>query len=55
VDDSTIERAEIEIDITPAMIKAGVIELASFDFRFESYEDAVERIFIAMINATNNE
>jgi hypothetical protein len=38
-----------EIEITEAMIEAGVAALASHDSRFESDEDAVMRIFMAMV------
>jgi hypothetical protein len=37
-----------EIEITPAMILAGVIALANFDDYFECSEEGVERVFRAM-------
>jgi hypothetical protein len=37
-----------EIEITPEMIRAGARELLRFDPRYESGEDAVERIYAAM-------
>jgi hypothetical protein len=37
-----------EIEITAEMIEAGCAEIASFDRRYESDEDAVERIYRAM-------
>jgi hypothetical protein len=37
-----------EIDVTPEMIAAGCAELATFDYRYEAEEDAVERIYRAM-------
>jgi hypothetical protein len=40
-----------EIEITEEMIKAGIDALLDFDRRYESDEDAVQRIFIAMISA----
>jgi hypothetical protein len=36
------------IDVTPEMIAAGCAELATFDYRYEAEEDAVERIYRAM-------
>jgi hypothetical protein len=42
--ESTIE----EIEITPEMIEAGVLEFLSFDSRFDSEEDAVTLIYQAM-------
>jgi hypothetical protein len=35
---------DVTVDITPAMIKAGVEELESFSREFEMEEDAAERI-----------
>jgi hypothetical protein len=40
-----------EIEITPAMIRAGVIALSEFDDRFEGEEEAVVDIFRAMVTA----
>ncbi len=37
-----------EIEVTPAMIEAGVIALRYYDWRFESEEEVVERVFRAM-------
>jgi hypothetical protein len=42
-----------EIDITSAMIEAGCEALADFNYDFESREDAVVRIFEAMLSQTN--
>jgi hypothetical protein len=44
----------IEIEITPAMIRAGKRELSDYHTDFERPEDAVERIFIAMIEARSH-
>lgn len=38
-----------EIEITPEMIEAGTLELAGFNQDFESDEDAVCRIYRAMV------
>jgi hypothetical protein len=46
-------RETVEEKITPAMISAGKRELLSFDARFESEADAVERIYNAMRDAGN--
>jgi len=40
-----------EIEITPAMIEAGVSQLADYDDRFEGRKDVVASIFRAMISA----
>jgi hypothetical protein len=40
-----------EIKITPEMTQAGVSALASYDFEFESREDAARRIFREMHKA----
>jgi hypothetical protein len=37
------------IEITPAMIEAGVRELRKYDTRFDSPEEEVEAIFLAMV------
>lgn len=42
-----------EIKITPAMIEAGCEALTDFNYDFESREDAVVRIFEAMLSQTN--
>lgn len=43
---------ECEIEITPEMVEAGVIEVCSFDPRFEdSMEYTVECVFRAMLKA----
>lgn len=41
----------IEIEITPAMIEAGALALSKHDAEFESSEEAVARIFRAMLAA----
>ena len=38
-----------EIEITPEMIEAGANELCSFNRNFESEEQGVRRIFLAMV------
>jgi hypothetical protein len=43
-----------QIEITEEMIKAGIDALLDFDRRYESDEDAVRRIFIAMNSAHSN-
>ena len=43
--------AEDAIEITPEMIKAGVMELIRFDRDYESDESAVIRIFQEMYRA----
>jgi hypothetical protein len=42
---------ESDIEVTPAMIEAGVSAFFDFDPRFEDEEKAVERIFLAMLKA----
>ena len=37
-----------DIEVTPAMIKAGARELVSFDLDYESWEDAAIRVYKAM-------
>jgi hypothetical protein len=44
--------ANKEIEITPEMVEAGAYELASYNTDFESVEDAVVRIYEAMILAS---
>jgi hypothetical protein len=39
-----------EVDVTFEMIEAGVIELARFDPRSDSFEDAAELIFRSMFS-----
>jgi hypothetical protein len=39
---------EVEVEVTPAMIEAGVVELRKFNDDFEMEENAVKRIFDAM-------
>jgi hypothetical protein len=41
-----------EIEITPAMLRAGVSALCAYDSEFESREEGVERIFRAMCRAS---
>ncbi len=41
----------LEIEITPEMIEAGIAALASYDPRTMLEEEAVERIYRAMISA----
>jgi hypothetical protein len=41
-----------EIEITTAMIEAGVEEFCGFDSRFEDEADAVARVYRAMIAAS---
>ena len=36
---------------TPAMIEAGALELANFNSDYQSFEDAAERIYLAMVAA----
>jgi hypothetical protein len=38
-----------EIEVTEEMIEAGVAEIATYNLDFESREEAVERIFVAML------
>jgi hypothetical protein len=38
-----------EIKITPEMIQAGVEAFVGFDPRFETEEDVVPRVFLAML------
>jgi len=40
-----------EIEVTPAMIEAGVKVFFAFDAKFESEEDAVRAIVLAMLRA----
>ena len=40
---------EDEIEITPEMIEAGTLELASYDPEFESIEEAAKRVYRAMV------
>jgi hypothetical protein len=47
---ATVER-QIVYEITPAMIEAGVQAFARFDRRFDSEDEAVRLIFLAMLNA----
>lgn len=35
-------------EITPAMIEAGTLAFSEYDCRFESAEDAVKKIYLAM-------
>lgn len=42
-----------EVEITPEMIEAGMLEISSYNTDFETMEEAVARIFIAMIEACN--
>jgi hypothetical protein len=39
---------EEEIEITPEMIKAGILAYVSYDSRFEELEDVVPRVYKAM-------
>jgi hypothetical protein len=41
---------EHEIEITPAMIKAGAHELGMFDSEYSSFEEGAERIFFVMLD-----
>ena len=43
--------AETEIEVTPAMVKAGERALLGFDLDYESRDDAAARIFLAMWRA----
>jgi hypothetical protein len=43
------ENSTDEIEITPEMIEAGLDEFVAYDDRFHFEEDAVRRIFRAMI------
>jgi hypothetical protein len=40
-----------EIEVTPEMVRAGVAEIAGFYWDTEDSEDAVRRIFDAMISS----
>lgn len=42
---------EDEIEITPAMIAAGVSEFEGYDRRFDLDREIVARIYSAMVNA----
>jgi len=44
-----------EIEITPAMISAGVSAFHRINLRLESEEEAVERIYTAMAMVATNE
>jgi len=43
---------ETEIEITPEMIEAGLREFYKYDSRFDPEEEAVVRIFNAMIRSS---
>ena len=43
-----------EIEITPEMMKAGLSAWYDYDSRFESEEDGVRAIFVAMLEASLN-
>jgi hypothetical protein len=53
--DSGRDRPAIETEITPEMIAAGVGALVAYDERFDLEEDAVVRIYTAMIRAVRKE
>jgi hypothetical protein len=42
-----------DVEVTPEMIEAGLLELARFDARFQEERDAVRKIFRAMLKALN--
>jgi hypothetical protein len=48
--DSAVE-AGAPVEITPAMIDAGAIELASFAWNYDDIDDKAARIFRAMFAA----
>jgi hypothetical protein len=37
-----------EVEITPAMMEAGILAYVSYDSRFEELEDVVTRVYRAM-------
>ena len=49
-----IDDGDCEIEITQEMIEAGVPELCAYDYRYESEEEAVVRIFTAMALASKS-
>ena len=40
-----------EIEVTPKMMEVGAAELAAYDPRFDSQEDAARGVFLAMVGA----
>ena len=42
------EMSQRDIEITPEMIRAGVLELAGYDPDFELQSEIVERVYLAM-------
>ncbi len=47
-----MDKPRDKIKITPAMLKAGMRVLCSFDLEFESREEGVERFFREMSRAS---
>lgn len=45
---ATLSDAEPEIEVTPAMIEAGVAALYDYDSRFEPIDNVAENVFRAM-------
>ena len=50
--DNQVRDKPVEIEITPEMIQAGAAALAGWENENESYAEAAERIFRAMICAS---
>jgi hypothetical protein len=46
---------ETEIEVTPEMVEAGVAEISNYNLDFETREEAVMRIFTAMILVCNRD
>jgi hypothetical protein len=46
--------AAVDIEVTPAMIEAGASALAAYS-KFDREEDAVKRIFVAMVRVAHLE
>lgn len=47
------EKDSIPITITPEMIRAGIKALFQFDDKLENEEEAVKRIYFAMVRSTS--
>jgi hypothetical protein len=52
--ESLDDRSGAEIKVTPEMIKAGVSVFCAFDCRFESEDEIVKRIYLAMATTMAN-
>jgi hypothetical protein len=49
------ETVNNEIEVTPEMLKAGALELAGYDSEFENIEEAVARLYRAMVRAKSSQ